>query len=761
MNVTIRRRIMHFTLVIMGMSSIIVQSLLIRELAMLFYGNELSLGMIFASWLFWIGVGSWLMGRMVSDLNRKLRIFIGTSLLASVLIPIQVTAVRVLKYAINSPPDVMLGFAPMFLAPFLILAPLCIITGFQFALASSLYNDIYKSAHIAIRKIYLYDAIGDMLGGFIFGYILINFFTSFQIALYVVILNVSLSLFLILAYFRQKASFLLLLSFGLLILFLRIGAGNWHGELDVLSRTFNWKGRNLVEVASSKYSHFAIVENEDSLGIYSNGTLDLSVSDKSASTDMVHLAMTQVDNPTKILVIGRALSGQLREFLKYDPHEIYYIETDPVLVNIARPYILAEDRDALADERVKLLHEDGRVFVKQYRGEPFDCVMLNVGNPLTAELNRFYTYEFFREISSVLSEGGVFFFMIDYDKDKSNNDLKQYSQIIYMTLRKVFGGVIAVGGDELFLAASKSGEHLTYDERRILERLQERGMVADESFEDKLDALFSEDSIQQVLVLNEETVGFNYDFHPISYYYGITLWGTKSIYSRFLGKMRGIPFFHALSLVFILGSLLFALKAPLKGILVPLAVVSSAMAGIVLELILIIGFQIIYGYLYHMVGIIIASFMLGLVIGTFYVTRELEHRGISISILPLTQIAFGVFAFHIPVMLLLFAQTNTSALTGLAINVVLPVFTMIDGCFVGIIFPLANKLYMKNHEEESRVAGRLYAFDLAGACLGALIASVLFIPVWGILNTAILVGVINIGMAILIFSIAGKKSFDI
>ena len=41
----------------------------------------------------------------------------------------------------------------------------------------------------------------------------------------------------------------------------------------------------------------------------------------------------------------------------------------------------------------------------------------------------------------------------------------------------------------------------------------------------------------------------------------------------------------------------------------------------------------------------------------------------------------------------------------------------------------------------------LYALDLAGACAGALALSVLLIPVYGFLRTAVLMAVVNLGPA--------------
>jgi spermidine synthase len=49
---------LHVSLFYIGFGSILSQILLVREFLVSFYGNELSIGIIFACWLVWIGIGS-------------------------------------------------------------------------------------------------------------------------------------------------------------------------------------------------------------------------------------------------------------------------------------------------------------------------------------------------------------------------------------------------------------------------------------------------------------------------------------------------------------------------------------------------------------------------------------------------------------------------------------------------------------------------------------------------------------------------------
>ena len=56
-----------FALLTVGFGETVEQVLLIRELLVNFQGNDLSLGIIFACWLFVIAFGSWGLGRFAES----------------------------------------------------------------------------------------------------------------------------------------------------------------------------------------------------------------------------------------------------------------------------------------------------------------------------------------------------------------------------------------------------------------------------------------------------------------------------------------------------------------------------------------------------------------------------------------------------------------------------------------------------------------------------------------------------------------------
>jgi spermidine synthase len=79
------------------------------------------------------------------------------------------------------------------------------------------------------------------------------------------------------------------------------------------------------------------------------------------------------------------------------------------------------------------------------------------------------------------------------------------------------------------------------------------------------------------------------------------------------------------------------------------------------------------------------------------------------------------------------------------------------GFLVGAQFPLANKIWLGRRESQRGTAGVLYASDLAGAFLGAILVSVILIPVLGILATCVLAAMLKLGSLLLVLTLTPRS----
>ena len=70
-----------------------------------------------------------------------------------------------------------------------------------------------------------------------------------------------------------------------------------------------------------------------------------------------------------------------------------------------------------------------------------------------------------------------------------------------------------------------------------------------------------------------------------------------------------------------------------------------------------------------------------------------------------------------------------------------PAFAIVCGLLGGYQFPVASSIYFGAREGQS--PGALYALDLAGSCLAALLISAWLVPVFGFLNAALLMALVS------------------
>ncbi len=467
--VTSRKRPAHFLAALMlGMVSQVGQILLLRELLMIFRGNELSIGIILATWLVWVGIGSRLGATIVLRSNRPLHLLILSAIGTLLVLPTTIWLIRGLRGFFNVLPGAYLSLLDMTISCFLLMAPACLLLGAQFVLLSRIRreSDGAKDTSSA-EKTYIIEATGNMLGGLLFTFLLVRYLNSFQVAVFAGILMLAAALLT-----GQKPTVAgtkrLQLPLTLLVLFvLTVFTFPFLEKVDQWADQMQWRhfspGHRLVETYQSKHGTIAVVQREDQYTFFQSGHLLFSTAGPTSPTpeleeqeavQFAHFALVQHRNPQRILLIGGGLRGVLGEIVKHPVKEIDYLELDEVLTEAARPYISPATKAALADPRVRLIHTDGRLFVRT-AAEKYDMILVDAPDPTTAALNRYFTVEFFREAAALLNPDGVFVIGVSSTPDLRGTGVANRNATIYHTLSDVFSYVQPIGARFMFLDSQK------------------------------------------------------------------------------------------------------------------------------------------------------------------------------------------------------------------------------------------------------------------------------------------------------------------
>jgi spermidine synthase len=126
---------------------------------------------------------------------------------------------------------------------------------------------------------------------------------------------------------------------------------------------------------------------------------------------LVHPAMQVLPKPRSVLVIGGGDGGAVTEVAKYPfVDSITLCEIDPLVVSACRA-LFPEISSGLADERVKVLFEDGAAFIKKCCKE-FDLVIVDSTDPVGPAKALFET-SFYESVKRALADGGVAVFQTE------------------------------------------------------------------------------------------------------------------------------------------------------------------------------------------------------------------------------------------------------------------------------------------------------------------------------------------------------------
>ncbi len=692
---------------LLGFMAASFQIYLLREFAAEFTGNELTFGLVLGSWLLWGGLGSLVRPAKRTSSGRPVlaRLYGATGALFAA----SLALLRFSHKLLGMLPAEISGFGPALafalLAGLLLSFPL----GHAFVLNSGrLGGDV--------GLVYILESAGAATAGLAVHFLLIPGLSNWQGAAAVAAVTALVAM---IAVERRGPK-----AWPTLALVLAVGLA----VLDGASLRAAWRPLDLVDTRDTPYGKLLVVRNAEQVTLYDNGLPVFSRPDLGASEDAVHFALLQRDKARRVLLVGGTASGCLEQVLKYPGVQVDCVELDPAVIGLARKHLPAPELAALDDPRVRIFTSDGRSFLARAAGR-YDAVLLDLPEPATVQVNRYYTREFFIEVRERLAPGGVLSFVVPGAENFISPPLGQFLSCIAGTLRAVFPEVVLVPGTDVVFLASDGP--LTLDAGRLSERIAALGLetlfVGPGMLPSRLDPRRVE---TLAAAATAGGIRINRDLVPVSYYFHALLWTGqfRGPESRLLRAAGSIPPFWFLDAPLVLFTLVLVFGAAIgrrspARFLVPIAVMGFT--SIVVELCLLIAFQADFGIVYGKIPLLLASFMAGLVAGAIMARRR---RSLGRADISAVEAGF--------VLLLLLAALALSGAGGEPVP-----FGLLAGFGLlgGYLFVAANRLFLR----ENAHPGLGYGVDLLASFAGVVLASVFLIPLFGVPALVLRLAILN------------------
>lgn len=683
-----------------GTAAVIAQTLMIRESIALFGGYELISGILLCFWLVWAGIGSFVYSKSKIRLTARAS-YTFLLILLSLFTVFSISFIRLTLSIFALPFGEIIPLGKVIIISFLSLAPTSFIFGALFPAASRLLEP---------EQVYFYEGIGSFCGGILLSFILVQILPTYGILLLVVCLLVTCAI----AITSKKR--LLIIPVLLLFVFVKINNIEWF------LRSKQMPGQELVGLAESRYGVIAVTRSGTQINFYTNGVYDFSYPDLYSSEEAVQYPMLMHDAPRNVLLVGGGVSSCLEQILKHEPEHVTYLELDPHIIRIADPHI---GKSIDAYDNVSVIFGDGRFYIKKTK-EKYDVVIINLPDPVNVQLNRFYTTDFFAEVRRVLNENGILSIRITAPPDIISPLFGQLLNTVERSLKTSFKEVLILpAAKTTFLASDHKIESINVV-NILKERTRERNLALQYVNEYFFDYNLTTEKMNYLKErVADSPAALNTDLKPVCYYYTMILWGgvvSESIREIFIKIFNANPFLFLLLFI----PFPFFLR---RRSIVYLSVFSIGASEISAEVILIILFQIYYGYVYSWIGAIIAFYMLGLALGTMFYMRSMLFRRSTRKVLSNVELVMG-FYFAVILLISLVKIPGTALL--------IPFLVFFGGFMGGLHFPLSIAILKRRH------AGTVYSVDLVGSSFGALITAVIFIPILGIVFTLFLFIVLNI-----------------
>ena len=741
---------------LIGFSAVTAQVVLMRELMVVCHGNEVSLGLTLASWLLWTAAGSGLAGA-IGGRGRPERWMAVLEIAVAAAFPAGIVLVRAGRWFFGLTPGELPGPGSMLLISLVSLSLFCLVSGWLFAAGSRAWiARAGGAAGEATGSVYLLEAAGSTAGGVLASLFLIRLLSPMEIAALIGLLNLAAAAALLLPGWRARAAAWTLLAGAFLAWVFPSGAA----RLEAWSLARLWKGFELAEVRNSIYGNLAVVGLEGAGTVYENGLVLFTVPDPEAAEEAVHYALLQHPAPRRVLLIGGGVNGSAAEALKHATIErLDYVELDPEVVRLAREHFGAAWEPVEQDRRLRVIHTDGRLYLRRAR-ERYDVIIVNLPDPQTAQINRFYTLEFFREAARKLTAEGVLALRFTGSENYISPELGEFLRCIHRTLRAAFPNVKAMPGATIHFFASRETD-LTIDPDELAARLRQRNLETIYVREYYLPFRLMRDRVAELEEQSRPNADtpLNRDFHPIAYYFNTVLWSVQfdpssAAWFRRLAAL-GFGRFSAITLVLLAGAALLSLRRTRRGDARPAAGYCVAAMGFTmmgLEIFLLLGFQAVYGYVYQQLAAVIAAFMAGMAAGSWLALqgRAGDERSTTPGLgrLAALQMVAAVSAFVLYGLFTQLTRVETPAGLLAVSHGLFPGLALAAGFLGGYQFVAASRAYFAGAGGARRL-GVLYALDLVGACAGALLLSLYVIPVFGFGGAAWWMALVNLPAAAL------------
>ncbi|SDK50632.1 polyamine aminopropyltransferase [Streptomyces indicus] len=265
----------------------------------------------------------------------------------------------------------------------------------------------------AVADLFAADYVGALVGGLAFPFLLLPLFGQLTGALLTGAVNAVAGGALVLGLFRgdlSRRSRRLLVLANVTVLALLAAAAVLVDDFERAARRAVYGPDVRVAMQTDVQEVVLTGPPTGPLDLFLDGRLRVSGRDEHRYHEaLVQPAMTRAHR--RVLVLGGGDGLALREVLRHPGvRRVDVVELDAAVVDLARrdPALVALNRDAFADPRVRVVHADAFQWLRTAPGPVYDVVVSDLPDPGITASTKLYSQEFFGLAGRLLAPEGRF-----------------------------------------------------------------------------------------------------------------------------------------------------------------------------------------------------------------------------------------------------------------------------------------------------------------------------------------------------------------
>ena len=344
---------------------------------------------VIGTYLFAMGVGSWLSKYIVRDLIGR---FVQIELLIGVVGGFSAAALFFTFVWVPEPFKLMLYFLVFILG---------MLVGLEIPLIMRILKRDLAFKEV-VSQVLTFDYLGALAVSILFPVLLVPHLGLVRSALMFGLLNVLVALWALWLFRAQMPSIAWLRGQAVAAAVVLIGAFAAAGEATSFAETQLYADE-IVHAESSPYQRIVVTRWKDDLRLHLNNNLQFSSRDEYRYHEaLVHPGLATLPGAKRILVLGGGDGLAVREILKYPQVEsVTLVDLDPAMTRLfsSAPALRELNASALLSPKVQVVNADALVWLEESR-ERFDFVVIDFPDPSNFSIGKLYSAAFYRLLES-------------------------------------------------------------------------------------------------------------------------------------------------------------------------------------------------------------------------------------------------------------------------------------------------------------------------------------------------------------------------